>query len=62
MTEQLPRRVQHWEAEEKLGYENGIKFMNLQAHIRVLFKAGTLIPKDEEDRFWNTYYHFFHNQ
>jgi predicted GIY-YIG superfamily endonuclease len=60
MTENPPRRVDQHEAEEKLGYEAGVKFMALQAHIRILFKTSAPIPREDHDRFWDTYYKHFH--
>jgi hypothetical protein len=62
MNEELPRRVQHWEAVEKLGEEDGMKFYALQSDIRMKFKTSTPIHPEEESRFWSTYNHFFHNQ
>jgi hypothetical protein len=62
MTEQLPRRVDQHEAEEKLGYESGVKFMALQGFIRTLMKTGGHISYQDDKRFWDTYYQHFNEQ
>lgn len=58
---ELPRRIDLREAREKMqDYDAAIKFMNLQAHVRVLMHTGAYVSQQDQDRFWNTYYQHFH--
>jgi hypothetical protein len=49
---ELPRRIQQHEAEEKLGFEAGVKFMALQAKIRMNFLASEYVSEQDSRRFW----------